>query len=150
MPRGYLAGLIPLCALLLSMVLVSACAVISPAFPPGKHDNTPPQFAGLKSATTCIPGPIGGGRTSSYHLSWDAATDDVTPQKAIVYDVYQAEAAGKEDFSKPTYTTDPGATTFATPQLASDKTFFFVVRARDEAGNRDANAVEVEGQNLCE
>jgi len=137
--------------LLASFVVASACAVIGePAIPPGHRDNTPPTFAGIKSATTCIPGPIGGGRTSSYHLGWDAATDDVTPQKQIVYDVYQAEKAGGEDFSKPTYTTDPGATTFSTPQLASDKTFHFVVRARDEAGNRDSNKVEIEGQNLCE
>ena len=32
------------------------------------RDRKPPIFAGIKSATTCIPGPIGPGRTSSYHL----------------------------------------------------------------------------------
>ena len=51
-------------------------------------DRTPPTVAGLESATTCIPGPIGG-QTTSYRLSWDPATDDVTPSRKIVYDIYQ-------------------------------------------------------------
>ena len=113
------------------------------------RDNNPPKFTGLKSATTCIPGPIGGGRTTSYHLSWDPATDDVTPSSEIVYDVYQATTSGGENFATPTYTTPPGATSFDTPQLATDKYFYFVVRARDQAGNRDSNLVEREGENLC-
>ena len=55
-----------------------------------RHDHVPPKFAGLKSATTCIPGPIGPERTSSYHLAWKAATDNVTPPSQIVYNVYEA------------------------------------------------------------
>ena len=49
----------------------------------------------------------------------------------------------------PTYTTPAGATSFTTPPLATDKYFYFVVRARDQAGNSDSNTVEREGQNLC-
>jgi hypothetical protein len=112
-------------------------------------DHTPPVFGGLKAAFTCIPGPIGGGRTGSYHLAWDRATDDVTPSSQIVYDVYQATASGRENFSQPTYTTPPGATTFATPPLPATKTYYFVVRARDRAGNRDHNRVERAGVNRC-
>jgi hypothetical protein len=115
-----------------------------------RRDNTPPKFAGLQSAVTCIPGPIGGGRTTSYHLKWQPARDNVTPRYAIVYDVYQATTAGGEDFSKPTYTTHRGYTSFDTPPLSTDETFFFVVRARDLAGNRDSNTVEREGVNLCD
>ena len=114
-----------------------------------RKDQIPPTFAGLKSATTCIPGPIGPERTSSYHLSWEAATDNVTPSKQIVYNVYQATTAGGEDFSQRTYTTAAGVTSFDTPQLPSDKYFYFVVRARDQAGNEDSNKVERQGQNLC-
>jgi hypothetical protein len=33
--------------------------------------------------------------------------------------------------------------------LPTDVTFYFVVRARDQLGNRDSNTVEREGQNLC-
>lgn len=114
-----------------------------------KSDHTPPVFAGLKSATTCIPGPIGPGTTSSYRLGWEPASDNVTPAKKIVYEIYQATVAAGENFSMPTYTTKHGATSFDTPQLPSVETFYFVVRARDRAGNEDANTVEQEGRNLC-
>jgi hypothetical protein len=142
--RRLAPGVVALSVLLVATVALSAG---SPAF--AKKDTTPPTFAGLKTATTCVPGPIGGGRTTSYHLSWDPATDNRTPLSQIVYDVYQATAAGGEDFSVPTYTTRPGATSFDTPQLSTEQMFFFVVRARDRAGNSDSNKVERQGVNLC-
>ncbi len=37
------------------------------------RDRVPPTFAGLKSAVTCIPGPVGGDRTSSVVRARDAA-----------------------------------------------------------------------------
>ena len=131
----------------LPLLLVLVVLEGTPAF--AREDTIPPAFAGLKSATTCVPGPIGGGRMTSYRLSWDAATDNRTPPSRIVYDVYQATAPGAEDFSVPTYTTRPGATSFATPELPAEQTFYFVVRARDRAGNSDSNKVERQGQNLC-
>jgi hypothetical protein len=130
-------------------LLVAALLLFASPSAQAKRETTPPTFAGLKSATTCIAGPIGGGRTSSYHLSWDPATDNRTPSSQIVYDIYQATTAGGEDFSAPTYTTSPGATSFDTPPLPTEQTFYFVVRARDKAGNRDSNTVELQGQNLC-
>ena len=135
-------GLMLLLAMAVSLVMIVPAEA-------KRRDSIPPTFAGLKSAITCIPGPIGGGRTTSYNLSWDSATDNVTPSRKIVYDVYQADAPGAEDFSTPTYTTSPGATSFTTPPLPTDKYFYFVVRARDEAGNSDSNMVERQGQNLC-
>jgi CARDB len=117
---------------------------------PPAGDHNAPSFAGLKSATTCLAGPIGAGRKSSYHLQWAAASDNVTPKDAIVYDVYRAASPAAEDFKSATYTTSPGATSFSTPELASAQTWYFVVRARDRTGNRDANRVERQGQNLCE
>ena len=112
-------------------------------------DRTPPVFAGLASATTCIPGPVGGDRKSSFQLKWTPAKDAITPANRIVYDVYQAAALGKESFAAPTYTTRRGATTFATPPLSSTAPHYFVVRARDAAGNRDRNRRERQGMNLC-
>jgi hypothetical protein len=113
-------------------------------------DRTPPRFAGLQRAITCIPGPIGKGRASKYRLAWNAASDNVTPAAGIEYDIYQASTAGGENFSKPTYRAAPGATQFFTPALPSDEAFYFVVRARDRAGNRERNKVERLGMNLCE
>jgi hypothetical protein len=130
--------------------LAALAALLILAVPAQARDHRPPIFAGLQTATTCIPGPIGPGRTSSYHLTWQSAKDNVTPRSKIVYNIYQATTSGGEDFSKPTYTTAPGALSFETPQLSSIETFYFVVRARDRAGNEDSNTIEREGQNLCE
>ena len=131
------------------LLLLAAVVLIAGSFAAAKWtDHTPPTFAGLKSAITCIPGP-GGVRPASYHLRWKPATDNVTPSSKIVYLVYQARRAGGEDFSRPTYTTSPGATSFNTPPLSSSRTFYFVVRARDRAGNRDPNPAERRGVNLC-
>jgi len=120
-----------------------------PAAARSQADHQPPSFAGLVSATTCVPGPIGGGQTTRYTLRWDPATDNVTRSKRIVYSVFQASAPGGEDYSTPTYTTVPGATSFVTPPLPADRAVYFVVRARDRAGNSDANKVERQGLNLC-
>jgi hypothetical protein len=115
-----------------------------------RSDMRPPTFAGLKAATTCIPGPVGSERTSSYRLTWPAAKDKITPSRRIVYDVYQATSPGAENFSSATYTTRRGAMAFVTPPLSSAETYYFVVRARDAAGNRDRNRRERLGMNLCE
>jgi len=122
---------------------------VVPAGASSGRDDQPPAFAGLESATTCIPGPVGGGQTTSYTLRWKAAADNVTRPKKIVYDVYQASAPGSEDFSAPTYTAPAGATSFMTPPLPADQAVYFVVRARDRAGNSDANKVEHQGVNVC-
>ena len=134
---------------LLLLACVTALAFL-PSAGAATRDRTPPRFEGLNSAITCIPGPIGGGRTTTYYLSWEPARDNVTRARRIVYDVYQATKPGGEDFSKPTYTTRPGAESFETSPLPTDETFFLVVRARDRAGNEDSNTVEREGQNLCD
>jgi hypothetical protein len=63
--------------------------------------------------------------------------------------LHQATKSGGEDFSSPTYTVRHGATSFETPRLPATQQFYFVVRARDRAGNEDSNLVEREGVNLC-
>lgn len=116
--------------------------------PPGA-DGMPPTFAGLQRAFACTPGAQRPGQTTPYTLSWQAATDNVTPSPEIVYDVYLATTPGGEDFSKPTWTTPPGVTTYRTPGLPSHGTFYFVVRARDSAGNEDRNTLEQHGVDPC-
>lgn len=131
------------------VMLILLSVVVLPATAEARWDRIPPKFSGLESAVTCIPGPVGGDRTTSYHLSWAAATDNVTPSRRIVYEIYQATVPGGENFSIRTYRSRSGARSFDTPQLPTDKTFYFVVRARDLAGNIDSNTVERQGQNLC-
>jgi hypothetical protein len=112
-------------------------------------DTAPPAFAGLQRAFACTPGPQRPGETTPFALSWTAATDDVTPSSEIVYDVFVSTTSGGEDFSQPTWTTAPGVTQFTTPGLASHGTFYFVVRARDQAGKEDQNRVERHGIDPC-
>jgi hypothetical protein len=112
-------------------------------------DTTPPAFAGLQSAFACTPGPQRPGQTTPFTVSWSAASDDITPSSQIVYDVFMSVTAGGEDFSRPNWTTSPGVTQFETPGLASHGTFYFVVRARDRAGNEDHNRVERRGIDPC-
>jgi hypothetical protein len=116
--------------------------------PPG-GDTTPPVFTGLSSAMTCTPGPQRPGETSPYRLSWHAAHDNVTPSSEIVYDVFESTTSGGEDFSRPSWTTGPGVTSFTTPALPSADPAYFVVRARDRAGNEDGNTIERAGMDPC-
>lgn len=117
--------------------------------PPSGTDTTPPAFAGLQSAFACTPGPQAPGETTPYTLTWQAATDEGTPSSQILYDVFLAYSSGGEDFSQPTWTTSPGVITYRTPGLPSHGAYYFVVRARDQAGNEDQNKVEREGVDPC-
>jgi hypothetical protein len=116
---------------------------------PAGSDTTAPTFTGLERASACTPGPQRAGETTPYTLAWQAATDDRTASAAILYDVYFAASAGAENFTKPTWTTLPGVTTFRTPGLPSHGTAYFVVRARDAAGNEDSNTREQRGLDPC-
>jgi hypothetical protein len=113
---------------------------------PGGVDTTPPIFAGLTDALACSPGPSAPRYT--YTLTWSPASDNVTPSTAIVYDIYQATSPSGEDLARPSYTSAPGVTSYRTPELAP-ATYHFLVRARDEASNRDANTVERAGRDPC-
>lgn len=112
-------------------------------------DRTPPTFAGLERAFACTPGPQRPGQTTPYTLSWHAAADGRTPSTKIVYDVYAADTVRGEDYMKPSWTTPPGVTTFRTPGLPSHGSAYFVVRARDTAGNEDSNTREQQGLDPC-
>jgi hypothetical protein len=98
-------------------------------------------------ATTCLT--AGPPPTSTFDLRWDPATDNRTPSSGIVYDVYAATSPDGHDFGRPTYSSSPGATAFTTPGLSTADSWYFVVRARDAAGNRDGNYVALEGRNIC-
>ena len=117
--------------------------------PQPSADRTPPSFGGLQRAFACTPGPQRPGETTPFTLSWQAASDNVTPSSQIAYEIYLASSPGGENFSAPTWTSAPGATTFRTPGLPSHGSFYFVVRARDAAGNEDRNTIERHGSDPC-
>jgi hypothetical protein len=101
-----------------------------------RADNVPPVFGGVTSVAN-----IG---ASTVDLVWSApATDDQTPQNKIVYLAYQSLTPGGEAFTSPAAaTSQPGATTLTVSGLAPETTYYWVVRARDLAGNLESNAHE--------
>lgn len=109
-------------------------APISIAIPMVSADTTPPTFGGLVSATSTS--------STDISLSWSAATDDVTASSNMVYLIYMSTTSGGENFASPSFTTQAGATSFTATGLSPATTYYFVARAKDEAGNIDANTVE--------
>lgn len=96
-------------------------------------DGTPPVFAGLAT--------VEGISRHAARLSWNPASDNASTGSEIVYAVYATDAAGAEDFTTPVLLTDPGQTSVDVGGLGGSPQFF-VVRARDRAGNEDANTLE--------
>ncbi len=101
-------------------------------------DDMPPTFAGL----------TGGQVDSSARtvlLSWSPASDDQTPPAQIVYDVFQGSSPGLESYKTPIASSTAGAASVLVTDLTPDTTLYWVVRARDLAGNHDSNTVETSG-----
>ena len=101
---------------------------------PGAGDVIPPTFAGATSIVNTT--------VTSMTLSWTAATDNVTPSASIVYLIYRSTTSPVTNFSAPTYTTPAGVTGYTVTGLTAGSTYYFVVRARDVAGNIDTNTAE--------
>ncbi|HEY2367534.1 MAG TPA: fibronectin type III domain-containing protein, partial [Polyangiaceae bacterium] len=102
---------------------------------PSAIDATTPTFSGAASAVTKSPGSVA--------LAWPAASDDVSQSSAISYLVYASTTSGGEDFQSPDVVTVAGATSATSSDLGGDTLYYFVVRAKDQAGNIDANTIEV-------
>jgi hypothetical protein len=97
-------------------------------------DVSAPSFGGATSATPAL---------GAIALNWNAASDDRSAATSLVYQIFQASAAMGENYATPTLTTAPGATTHKVTGLTANTKYYFVVRAKDEAGNVDKNTTEV-------
>jgi hypothetical protein len=115
----------------------------------GAGTQSGPTFAGLRSATTCIPnGPKLLPSQRTYELTWSAATDPLTPSSQIVYEIFYSPTSGGENYSSPTWTTPAGVTQYSVT-VPNNTPAYFVVRARDTAGLVDHNTVERLGLDTC-
>lgn len=101
-------------------------------------DTTATTFAGLSTATASD--------YQTVNLTWPAATDDVTTASYMRYDIYQATSSG--GYGTSAYGTQPtviysirGTTSTTITGLNASTNYFFVIRARDEQGNRNASGV---------
>jgi alpha-tubulin suppressor-like RCC1 family protein len=107
------------------------------------HDDVAPTFTGGTAASA-----------PSDHdivLSWSAATDagSAAIGSAPAYDICQSTQPGAcaAQFVV-ARTAPPGATTFDVIGLAEGTRYYFVVRARDQAGNVDSNTKEITAKTL--
>lgn len=80
---------------------------------------------------------------NTIRLNWTHATDNITTANYMRYDIYQATTSGGQNFSNPPQYTVRGSNTVTITGLSSSTTYYFVVRARDEQGNRETNTTEV-------
>ncbi len=97
-------------------------------------DPTPPQFGGLTAATAPS--------ATSAQLCWTAATDNLTAQAELLYDVFASPGSGGQSFTTPVATSGAGETCLTLQAVSPSTGACYVVRARDGAGNRDGNTVE--------
>jgi hypothetical protein len=102
-------------------------------------DVTAPAFDGVQTATV-------DGIKRTVVLSWNPATDDTTATANIVYDVFESKVENQHDFDAPPRATSaPGATSVKIENLEPRTRLYWVVRARDQARNRDLNFKELFG-----
>lgn len=97
-------------------------------------DTTPPSFNGLVSATAIS--------SSEILLKWDPASDNASDPSHIDYLIYVATSSGEQNLAVANSASAPGATSFTVTGLGPNTTYYFIVRARDEAYNIDSNTVE--------
>jgi len=102
-----------------------------------RSDRTPegiaPVFAGIVRAEPW---------QATIKLYWAPATDNISEQANIRYNIYQALSTNAQDFSKPTFTTNPAVIAFVVPNTAPNTRYYYVVRSLDSAGNEDANTIQ--------
>lgn len=106
--------------------------------PPQVQDVTPPVFGGLTNAF--------GVESGAIQVTWDPATDDVTPPDQIKYLIFMGmdmDDGGPlvYDFSKPIRTV-AGNVRATIRGLNPGQYYCFIARAQDAAGNMDSNTVE--------
>jgi fibronectin type 3 domain-containing protein len=103
----------------------------------GPADKVAPAFDGAAQVTVVD--------DFTLNVAWAPATDDVSKPEQLTYAVYSGLAADAIDLTTPLATSAPGASAHDVSGLAAGTTYFFIVRARDAAGNEDANEVVVSG-----
>lgn len=102
-------------------------------------------FGGITSASPAnqTPPKATGTVADSVRLTWNPATFAAQPLVPIHYDIFQAATAGAENFTTPTDSAPPGATSFVVQDLTAGTPYYFVIRAVLADGSAlDTNVVE--------
>lgn len=119
---------------------VSPCSATGPTY---VFDQRPPVFAGVDAAVALS--------ASELLLTWSAADDDFSAPEQIFYEICRSqlpiEAGGCDPFL-PEAATPVGATRWVIGGLPENSRHYFVVRARDHAGNVEQNRVQATARTL--
>lgn len=99
-------------------------------------DTTAPTFGGLVSG-------YWDQITGEIILQWIQATDDISQQSKIKYNVYHSTTEDGFDYNSPEPVVPLIGVSYASLPNYSDGDHYFVVRAEDEAGNEDTNTVKI-------
>ncbi|MHB8881765.1 MAG: fibronectin type III domain-containing protein [Thermodesulfovibrionales bacterium] len=108
--------------------------------------DSPPNFAGIEGVSSAT--------TNSLTLMWRPGSDNITPPERIQYLIYMSTTPGGQNLSTPSFRPGVGAQpvngllTFVIGNLTPGTTYYFKIRAMDERGNVDLNAVEKSGTTL--
>lgn len=109
---------------------------LSPSLPggtlPETPDTTPPTFAGITGATATDDNTVA--------LTWTAGSDAVTSAGNLVYEVHYSTTESDTFQVRGAFT---GVETADITLLKPGTQYYFRVRCKDEAGNVDANVVEL-------
>ncbi|MDH5720990.1 MAG: hypothetical protein OEZ13_10335 [Spirochaetia bacterium] len=97
-------------------------------------DTSPPIFSGIMSAVSV--------NNTAIDVYWTPASDNITESSSIVYEIFIARTSGGQNFSSRGIASQPGALSYSFTTLLPNTTYYFVVRARDIAGNISINTVE--------
>ncbi|WP_167884174.1 fibronectin type III domain-containing protein [Leptospira idonii] len=110
-------------------------SLYTPATQATSADVIAPSFAGVTTAT-----PNGG---TFVTLNWTAGSDNVTIPANLVYDICVSTSSGTcQTTFTVNSTSTAGATSHTVSSLTPNTSYYFLVRARDQAGNRDGNTTE--------
>ena len=77
---------------------------------------------------------------SGIQLDWTPSSPETDVSQ---YNIYRAVSSGGENYSSPTYTASTGNISYTDTSVSDGATYYYVVRARDAAGNIETNTNEV-------
>lgn len=98
-------------------------------------DFVPPAFAGVQNVVGCGSGCL--------DLSWSAATD-AQGSTPITYNIYMSTTSGGQNFASADFSI-ASTSIQINSGILDDTPYYFVVRAKDSAGNEEPGATETVG-----
>lgn len=96
-----------------------------------KLDTTPPNFGGVTGSKDVT--------GTSVTLTWTAADDNLSAPEDITYTAFASKISGDDAVAKTSVGTAKGLTEVTITGLEGGTPYFFVVRAKDAAGNGETN-----------